>query len=437
MHYASRCNYSTLLWLLIFSYSSVLGMDEDQFPVIDVKSASKKKPLNYDELLKVLRLVVDIVLKTDDNDQHVSAMQNLPVDQQVVMKAVVENIMSDTTSTEAPTTDETEVSGVVNHTSGNTEYLEKELAEEKRRSAERQDQLAQFETDIERLTKERDELAASNASLREVEKERDTMRDQLDEWRQIVDQSKKQEKTLEKLRERAAEAAELKRQVKELEKSQAHSNSKSTEKKDRYVSELTDKLKAEHQKLEQKIDEWEKKYSQLEKEHSTLQTDFKVLQEEKQADKDQLTSLLERVHTLEQDGLPRPDLDALSSTDAMTELQAKVTQLELENKSLMDRLDSTTSSVSGSHDKSEASFADVQAEIVAMRNNSKSKETEALNLLNKLEKKWSKDGNKSVGKDMKAVRDLLSESFQMDDVVIQRLQACSDQTVEVCIYLLT
>ena len=72
-------------------------------------------------------------------------------------------------------------------------------------------------------------------------------------------------------------------------------------------------------------------------------------------------------------------------------------------------------------------LAAVQADITAMRNNNTSRRSEIEHLLRKLEKKWPKDAGKTNTKDIKKVSNLLADSFQHENLVMERLQHCWNQ----------
>lgn len=208
--------------------------------------------------------MLGIVLKSDNNDEQVRAMQDLSVDEQVTMKYVVEDVLANFPSPEDPRFSENnEKSSNANQYRQELNALRRDLARANERVSEYHEQLGHIESEFERATAENKELASQLASFRSLEQERNTMRDLLDEYKPMIDAYKKQERTLGKLRERAEETLELKRQVRELEIKNAELVEQASDAVDRSASDFAGKQRAVSLKSD-------RKYAQLEDQHAEL-----------------------------------------------------------------------------------------------------------------------------------------------------------------------
>ena len=393
-----------------------LHIPEEVLPVIDTKEASKERSPSKSELLKLLRLVLVIVLKSDHNDEQVNAMQTLSLDEQLIMKQVVEDVLSDYTSSDTtPPTTKEPIDGSANREEVNTLRRDVELG--KQRLSDCQDQLAHTESHVDRVTSENKELLSQLSVLRQIQHERDALRDQLDEAKPMLEAYKKQERSLSKVRERAEEATELKRSVKELEKQIAELMEQSSEAADRSASQLAEQHRSVTLKSDRKYTKLVEEHTQLAHEHEELEMQLEKLMEERRQDQTQMHSLLERVRTLEVD---TPHDDLASSLDLETQQQECESMSPLED----DPMSSTDVTVM---------MDAVKADVTALRNNLTSKHAEAENLLRKLEKKAPKEAGKTSTKDIKNIGDLLTDSFRHEDLIMQRLQRCWDHVNKVCL----
>lgn len=393
-----------------------LHIPEDVLPVVDIKGASKKRSPSKSELLKLLRLVLVIVLRSDHNDNQVNAMQTLSLAEQMIMKQVVEDVLSDYKSSDIipPATAEP-IDGRASREELETSRRDVELA--KQRLSDCQDQLTHAESHLERVTAENKDLLSQLSMLRQIQRERDSIRDQLDEAKPMVEAYKKQERSLSKVRERAEEATELKRSVKELEKQIAELMEQSSEAADRSASQLAGQHRSATLKSDRRYTELMEEHTQLSHEHEKLKIQLEKLMEERRQDQTQMHSLLERVRTLEVD-TPHDELapslhletqhqefDLISPHEEDPMLPADVT-------AMMDA---------------------VKADVAALRNNLTSKRSEAENLLRKLEKKVPKEAGKSSAKDIKNICNLLTDSFRHENLVMQRIERCWDHVNTVCL----
>lgn len=395
-----------------------LHIPQDILPVIDIKGASKKRSPPDSELLKLLRLVLVIVLKSDHNDEQVNAMQDLSLEEQMTMKHLVEDVLSDYKSYD--TTPPTSMEPINDSASREElETLHRDVEMARQRFSDCQDQLTNAELHVEHVTAENKELLSQLSMLRQIQHERDSIRDQLDEAKPIVEAYKKQERSLSKVRERAEEATELKRSVKELEKQIAELKEQSSEAADRSASQLAGQHRSATLKSNRMYADLMEEHTQLGHKHEELKLQLEKLMDERQQDQTQMHSLLERVRTLEVD-IPHDELtpslhletqhqefDAISSPEEDTTSPADVT----------------------------AMMEAVKADVTALRNNLTSKRSEAENLLRKLEKKVPKEAGKSSAKDIKNICDLLTDSFHHEDLVMQRLERCWDHVNTVCLIL--
>ena len=246
-----------------------LHIPEEVLPVIDIKEASKERSPSKSDLLKLLRLVLVIVLKSDHNDEQVNAMQTLSLDEQLIMKQVVEDVLSDYTSSDTtPPTTKEPIDGGANREEVITLRRDVELG--KQRLSDCQDQLAHTESHVDRVTTENKELLSQLSALRQIQHERDALRDQLDEAKPMLEAYKKQERSLSKVRERAEEATELKRSVKELEKQIAELMEQSSEAADRSASQLAEQHRSVTLKSDRKYTELVEEHTQLAHEHEAV-----------------------------------------------------------------------------------------------------------------------------------------------------------------------
>ena len=429
------------LCLRIGSYVEELHIPLHKLPTIDIPASSskKKQAIATSELLKLLRLVLGIVLKSDNNDEQVRAMQDLSLDEQVTMKNVVEDVLANFPSPEdAHFSENNEKNSDANQYRQELNALRRDLARANERVSQYHEQLGHIESEFERATTENKELASQLASFRSLEQERNTMRDLLDEYKPMIDAYKKQERTLGKLRERAEETLELKRQVKELETKNAELVEQASDAVDRSASDFAGKQRAVSLKSDRKYAQLEDQHAELVKERNVLQAQFALLEDKRHQDQIQLQSLLERVRSLEVDDTHHRDTlpDALRSSVSQVEhtqdpLPITRNVEKSHDAQLLGQVQSAQHSSRqnvgyGTLDLG-TTLAAVQADITAMRNNNTSRRSEIEHLLRKLEKKWPKDAGKSSTKDIKNVSNLLADSFQHENLVLERLQHCWDQ----------
>lgn len=199
------------------SASSALLVHDSRSYADVLQADAEPLPANFEderERLRLLRLVLGIVVKSDDNDAHIAAMQSLPYNEQVVMMQVVESVLTELDRPAA----ETPAPGPA---AAELDALRRDAARHSDRAADFHEQLTSAEAHLDRLSSENKALTAELATVRAAVRERDALRDELDELRHLADQSKRQERALDKLRERAEMANELRRQVRELEQQNA------------------------------------------------------------------------------------------------------------------------------------------------------------------------------------------------------------------------
>ena len=80
------------------SASSALLVHDSRSYADVLQADAEPLPANFEderERLRLLRLVLGIVVKSDDNDAHIAAMQSLPYNEQVVMMQVVESVLTE------------------------------------------------------------------------------------------------------------------------------------------------------------------------------------------------------------------------------------------------------------------------------------------------------------------------------------------------------
>ncbi|WFD28322.1 hypothetical protein MNAN1_003331 [Malassezia nana] len=257
-----------------------------------------------DELVKVLRLVVGLVVRSEGNDQHVHAMQSLSYEDQMTMMNLVESVLASV----EPSDSAEPLEGIEADatTSSSSQAAAQEIAALQRdldRMNEsyqvQHERLVSVEAELQRVQDEHRQLDQLVASLHQVERERDALRDEQEEWRLMVEQSKKQERQLEMLRARAEEATELRRQVKELKsKNKALAHDMANE-ADRSASDLREQHRSAARKSERMYAELEEAHEAVTQERDVLEARCYQLEEQRRADQKQLDTLLERVRTLD------------------------------------------------------------------------------------------------------------------------------------------
>ena len=161
-------------------------------------------------------MVLGVIAKSEANDAQIHAMQTLPYDDQMVLMRVIERVLAagDARDDATPTPDAADTSLVAD--AREVDALRRELAKQTERATLYQDQLASVEAHLQRVTEEHGEMAAELPTLRERERERIALRDQLDEWRPLVELSKRHEAQLAKYRERLDEMGTLRRELQAL-----------------------------------------------------------------------------------------------------------------------------------------------------------------------------------------------------------------------------
>lgn len=350
-------------------YDDVLNV-EQELPKVDTKAAGRKPPAE-EELAKLMRLVLGAIAKSPENDAQIGAMQSLPYADQMVLMRVIESVLA---TLQAPQEAEEEEAAPDISTDMNQRELEsmrRELAKKTELVNLHQDQLASAEAQIERLTEENKEMNAVLPGLRDSERERDTFRDQLDESRPIIEQSKRQEVQIEKYRSRLEETSDLQRELQDLRTNEQDpkttAGSRSTEADER----------AKH--IERRYTSLQEEYTALESEKQRLQAHCDALEADHKADQTQMKGLMDRVQAFEiQDGSAKTEREA-HDPDTITALRGEVSDLQqkLELSTVSASSRQSVQETSDSIESRESSLAAVHAEITAMRNNARSKEKEA------------------------------------------------------------
>lgn len=298
-------------------------------------------------------------------------MQSLPYADQMVLMRVIESVLA---TLQAPQEAEEVEAAPDTSTDMNLRELEnmrRELAKKTELVNLHQDQLASAEAQIERLTEENKEMNAVLPGLRDSERERDTFRDQLDEWRPIIEQSKRQEAQIEKYRSRLEETSDLQRELQDLRSSEQDLKttvgSRSTEADER----------SKH--IERRYTSLQEEYTTLESDKQRLQARCDALEADHKADQTQMKGLMDRVQALDvHDGSVKTDREA-HDPDTIATLRGEISDLQqkLEMSTAPSSSRQSAQEAPDSIESRESSLAAVHAEITAMRNNARSKEKEA------------------------------------------------------------
>ncbi|WFD24367.1 hypothetical protein MEQU1_003066 [Malassezia equina] len=265
---------------------------------VDIQAA-KARPPNDQELVKLLRLVVGLVVRSEDNNEHVNAMQSLAYDDQVTMMSIVESVLADVP--QSPPLEAATTPAVPDQAAQEIEALQRDLERANKSYQAQHERLVTVEADLQRVQEEHHRLDQLVASLRDVERERDALQDQQDEWKHMAEQSKKQARQLDVLRDRTEKAADLRRQVKELESRNSELATALADATDRSASDLMEKHRSAHRLSERKYAQLEEAHEMLVHERDTLEARCYKLEEQRRTDQKQLDTLLERIRTLELD----------------------------------------------------------------------------------------------------------------------------------------
>jgi len=399
-------------------------MSQNELPDIDTRAASQSPPAQ-DELVKLLRLVVGLVVRSEDNKEHVNAMQSLPYDDQVTMMSIVESLLADPAQT--PSQEGAQDAKVCVRTGAADipEEMEKEIQALRcdfERATERcqiqHERLVTMEAELQRVQEEHQQLDQLVESLREVERERDALRDKHDEWRHMAELTKKQERQLDVLRDRVGETAELRRQVRELESKNTELTNAVNSAANRSAMDLTDKNWSERRAMERKYAELLEAHETVCRDRDKLECRCCKLEEQRRTDQEQLSTLFARIRSLELD----ESLHMLSLVPETREPPAaepvRKAALEAELKQLQNEQDRLPSSDNENH--SHAVIAPIFSDTKLMRDQARLKEAETRKLLSQLEKKMDEE-------DVVLLADIITESFAQQDLLYQRLQATSEE----------
>lgn len=294
-------------------------------------------------------MVLGVIAKSEANDAQIHAMQTLPYNDQMVLMRVIERVLAAGDahgSAPAPDADTSLVADA-----HEVDALRRELAKQTERATLYQDQLASVEAHLQRVVDEHGEMAAELPTLRERERERIALRDQLDEWRPLVELSRRHEAQLAKYRERLDEMGALRRELQTLRAERAQTKGAGT------TTDTAPSAAASTLLLERQL-------AALQEEHAELQ---------------QAHAALAARSAAPSDAPDAPDTapsDTSRATDTIASLRTEVSQLQ---KQLAQTQLSTPLPAHGavSPEQRQSQLAAVHADLTAMRNNARSKEKEA------------------------------------------------------------
>ncbi|WFD20692.1 hypothetical protein MCAP1_002943 [Malassezia caprae] len=290
---------AALFEVLAGVYTEELGVESQRLPDIDIQAAAQSPP-SQEELVKVLRLVVGLVVRSEDNNEHVNAMQSLVYDDQVTMMNIVETVLADFAQIpKEDAQDAATVSPVAPDAAQEIEALQRDLERANERCQTQHERLVAVEVELQRVQDEHQQLDQLVTSLRAAERERDTLRDKQDEWRHMAELMKKQDRQLDTLRTRAEEAAELRRQVRELESANTELSNSAGVAAERSASDVMDKHRSAIRASERRLTELQEAHETVCKERDELESRCEKLEEQRRTDQEQLQTLLERVQSME------------------------------------------------------------------------------------------------------------------------------------------
>lgn len=361
------------------------------------------------ELAGVMRLVTAAVVKSEANEALIGAVHALPIEHQVVLMQVIEQVLEDM--------DIHQRDSHAAAAAAEIESLRREVRRLGNVVSEHQDQLSAAEHHIEQLLEENKRLGSVTTMLRTTEQERDSMRDQLDEWRHIIETSESRDNALAKYKRSAEELGDMRRQIRALEQKNATLERESMMHKDVRVAEEQDSAAVQQRsmrQLEQLCAELDQRLQHEREENARLAQELERSRGEHAASKAQTEQLLERVHALEIG-------DGRSS--AVSDVQGEEPEGEKETRApaaLLPELEQALPTA----DDTLASLSAVLAELTALRNNARSREHEAQSQLHQYSKRYTK---KQAPKEIRTVLGLLGEASQRDEHVFRRLHTCWKQ----------
>ena len=250
------------------------------------------------------------------------------------------------------------------------------------------------------------------------------MRDKLDEWRPIVENSRRTDDALAKFKRRAEDAGDLRRQIRTLEQKYATLEREAGVQASAHTADQQDSSTEQQRstrKLELLIAELEQGIANEREENHRLALEIERAQVEKAANKVQMEQLLERVHALEIGG----SRSSVSDTQGKVTFEnEKATTPTREPEADVAHTVPSTADQAPTPEDSLASLTALQAEITALRNNARSREQEAQSQLQQYSKRYPK---KQAPKELRTVLDLLGEASQRDEHVFRRLHTCWSQ----------
>ncbi|WFD00054.1 hypothetical protein MYAM1_002800 [Malassezia yamatoensis] len=350
-------NGNALFQVLSAIYEDVLHI-EISVPTLDLNG---RKPAE-DQLAILHRMIVIAIAKSEANEIQIGAMQSLPYEQQMILMQVIESDWC------GPNLSKEEENEPVNNDLNSpneekAETLRLQLAKQKELTIMHQDQLTHAMEQLEQVTQENKQMAEELSHLRDCEQRSKVLQQQVEEWKPVVDLSKRQEAQLDQYHERLDEVTELQQEVK--------------------------KLRAERSKAEKdlKISE-----SNGDEPHNvvafeTLQQGYTKLQQEYKKVEQEKNKLLERCKTLEngeesaQAKFDNDDVDENSSShpETLISLRDEIARLQnqLESTKLVSGMEHDAAMPHDPAARRESHLAAIHAEITAMRNNARSKEKEA------------------------------------------------------------
>lgn len=407
----------------LHSYTEELGFSSHGLPDIDIQAAAQSPP-SQDELVKVLRLVVGLVVRSEDNNEHVNAMQSLAYDDQVTMMSIVESVLGDLAQMPGEFTRDaaTAVPAVApSDAVKEMEALQCDLRRTNERYQVQHERLVAVEAELQRIQDENQQLDELVTSLRVVERERDALRDEQDEWKHMAELVKKQERQLDMLRGRVEEAAELRRQVRELESRNTDLFKSADMAAERSSSDLMDKHRSATRATERRLTELQEAHEAVCQERDDLESRCHKLEEQRLTDQEQLHTLLERVRLLE---LGR-GVHSVSLAEEVNESSSAMPGPDnaLDVDPLQVELDALRSRAS-SHDL-HAVFASVLSDTKTMREQARTREAEACRRLSQIKCKMDKE-------DVELLANLVKEPCTEYDLLYEHLQACSKVLDTVC-----
>lgn len=192
------------------------------------------------------------------------------------------------------------------------------LKEELRRS---EDNLAEAESEVERLTTLSEEVTRKNEDLQKKAEEGVRLKDQMDEYRHVSEKLQRTENVIEKYKRKLEEGADIRRQLKILEEQNAELIDKNAQIEDEYkrvaaFKPLMDSYKTQIADLEGKTSDLQRDLNAARYDQEQTSTKLRATEEARAKEKEEMELYQERITELELGGTGKRRKPPLTSSDS-------------------------------------------------------------------------------------------------------------------------